>query len=81
MKKNIVIILLLVIIVFLLFDTSVADTNNGDTDANNRDMEITMSQPQVKINYTPLSVPNINSYFKTWMSYKAVTNSYIHTDG
>ena len=80
MKKNIVIILLLVIIVFLLFDTSVADTNN-------REVEIANPQPQVRINYIPLSVPNINSHFKTWMSYKAVTDKnsrqykFIHTYG
>ena len=31
-------------------------------------------KPKPKITYTPLGVPNINSSFKTWMSYKAVTN-------
>ena len=30
--------------------------------------------PQKVVRYTPLGVPNINSSFKTWMSYKAVTN-------
>lgn len=26
------------------------------------------------VSYTPLGVPNINSSFKTWMDYKAITN-------
>ena len=29
--------------------------------------------PSLKVTYTNLGVPNINSSFKTWMSYKAVT--------
>ena len=80
MKKNIVIILLLVIIVFLLFDTSVANTNSIDEESVN-------TGTQTKINYTVLNVPNINSHFKTWMSYKAVTDKnspqykFIHTYG
>ena len=30
--------------------------------------------PKLTIKYTALGVPNINSSFKTWMSYKAVTS-------
>ena len=30
--------------------------------------------PRLTVKYTELYVPNINSSFKTWMSYKAVTN-------
>lgn len=44
-------------------------------------------EPKLHIEYTSLGVPNINSFFKTWMSYKAVTNKsspqykFIHTYG
>ena len=31
-------------------------------------------KPKLTVKYTPLGVPSINSSFKTWMSYKAVTN-------
>lgn len=32
------------------------------------------SQASIKIRYTSLETPNINSSFKTWMSYKAITD-------
>lgn len=44
-------------------------------------------EPSCEVEYTPLGVPNINSSFKTWMSYKAVTDKsspqykFIHTYG
>lgn len=44
-------------------------------------------EPKLMIEYTSLGVPNINSSFKTWMSYKAVTDKnspqykFIHTYG
>ena len=34
----------------------------------------TTYKPKLSARYTSLGVPNINSSFKTWMSYKAVTN-------
>lgn len=45
------------------------------------------SEPQLTVRYASLDVPNINSSFKTWMSYKAVTSKnspqykFIHTWG
>ena len=30
--------------------------------------------PNLRVEYTSLGVPNINSSFKTWMSYKTVTD-------
>lgn len=44
-------------------------------------------EPKLTVEYTSLGVPNINSSFKSWMSYKAVTNKnspqykFIHTWG
>lgn len=44
-------------------------------------------EPEITVIYTSLDVPNINSSFKSWMSYKAVTNrkspqyKFIHTWG
>ena len=44
-------------------------------------------EPKLTVEYISLSVPNINSSFKTWMSYKAVTSKsspqykFIHTWG
>lgn len=50
--------------------------------------ETTMDyEPKLTVRYTSLGVPNINSSFKTWMSYRAVTNKrspqykFIHTYG
>lgn len=31
-------------------------------------------EPKLTVQYTPLGVPDINSSFKTWMSYKAITD-------
>lgn len=45
------------------------------------------NEPKLTPKYTALGIPNINSSFKTWMSYKAITNKYspqynfIHTWG
>ena len=51
---------------------------------NKVDIEVTQSasacetaencKPKMIVKYTSLGVPNINSSFKTWMNYKAVTN-------
>jgi hypothetical protein len=60
------------------------DGDNPAADSNNQTITNT---PKLTIKYTPLGVPDIDNSFKTWMSYKAVTNrrspqyKFIHTYG
>lgn len=48
---------------------------------------VSACEPKLTVKYTPLGVPSIDSSFKTWMSYRAVTNrkspqyKFIHTWG
>lgn len=72
-------IIIAVIIVALLF-TGVIVVNKGKDDSADVKMESVFAhetmQCEVKpvVKYNSLGVPNINSSFKSWMSYKAVTN-------
>ena len=68
---------LLIIIMSITIAGSVLQTFESRSEAEmiKFNDKITLDTPSNnKVTYTPLGVPNINSSFKTWMSYKAVTN-------
>ena len=66
------IFIMILIILGVIITTQINSKTNGNAKDNHN--EIIKDVPQITVKYTPLDVPNINSSFKTWMSYKAVTN-------
>lgn len=82
--KSIIMIFLVVVLFIIIQTIGETDDNKTTININNQTIENT---PKLTIKYTPLGVPNINNSFKTWMSYKAVTNKnspqykFIHTYG
>lgn len=89
MKKNKIIKLLAMIIIILMviIVTQVTNKTNADLGNVNEPMEATYTEPKLTAKFTPLGVPDINSSFKTYMSYTAVTDKqspqykYINTYG
>lgn len=90
MRKNSVkaVIALLVVVAAVSTPQFARELNDGvDPGCCNATQTIETRAPKQVVKYTPLGVPNINSSFKTWMSYKAVTNKnsqqykFIHTYG
>lgn len=91
MKKSVYKLLIIVVLVFvfsLVLQTTCkpnATMDVGEVTAEEVAAEEVV--PKITVTYTSLGVPNINSSFKTWMSYKAVTNKrspqykFIHTYG
>lgn len=86
--KYVLLILGLMIIVELFFlQTMPLNVTCGERVHTSNETKAINQLPQLTIQYVPLGVPNINSSFKTWMSYKAVTNKqspqykFIHTYG
>lgn len=66
MKKKIFLILLLLIVIYL-------SQNSNQTISSDLNVSVSYTSKLVA-KYTDLGVPNINSYFKTWMSYTAITD-------
>ena len=66
------------IIIFLLMGVKVVSETQGkyvDTnDISDEEIVDVSDSPSVTTRYTSLGVPNVKSSFKTWMSYRAVTN-------
>lgn len=50
------------------------DKQNGDLNVIERDVSAIVCEPKLTVKYTSLGVPNINSSFKTYMNYRAITN-------
>lgn len=74
MKKFIlsfIIVFILFIIIGEVFIPKLATTSNAPEPTNMQTEEI---QPKLVATYTSLGVPNINSSFKTYMDYRAITN-------
>ena len=79
MKKKKIKVLLMVgfVIIFLIAAQIVSETSKSVVEADNVvpvETVETPDVPKIKVEYTSLGVPNIQSYLKTWMSYKAVTD-------
>ena len=85
-KTKILMFLLLVIIFVVTSHTAGEQTHSTAQEDENINIEAEVT-PIPMVEYIPLGVPNINSSFKTWMSYKAVTDRmssqyrYINTYG
>ena len=62
------------LVVLLLLGGTVNQTHHQYVESNWQPESNNTLQTQARIQYTPLETPNINSSFKSWMSYKAITN-------
>lgn len=89
-KKRCVIAFLIIVMLLsgaILINNNVLQQQIIAADCTDTVEDIVPSEPQLVAEYTSLGVPNINSSFKTWMSYRAVTNikspqyNFIHTYG
>ena len=72
--KFILIVVLIVAMVIIGIPQIASETSNETIEDTNTVATINETAPESKIQYTSLGVPNINSSFKSWMSYTAVTN-------
>lgn len=76
-KKRCVIAFLIIVMLLsgaILINNNVLQQQIIAADCTDTVEDIVPSEPQLVAEYTSLGVPNINSSFKTWMSYRAVTN-------
>ena len=73
MKNIKKIAVILIILVALMLAKVVGDTSRNTSQAT-PEAETNIETPRVAVIYTPTEVPTINNSFKTWMSYRAVTN-------
>lgn len=87
MKKIFKALLIVLIVAFIVSPAKTADQTTVKVTENVCvTVNVVKEKPQ-EIRYESLEVPNVNNSFKTWMSYKAVTNkrspqyNYIHTYG
>lgn len=69
--KSKIFIMMLIILGVIITTQINSKTNSNIKDSHNEEIK---DVSQITVKYTPLGVPDINSSFKTWMSYKAVTN-------
>jgi len=76
MKKfKFILVVVLIIAMVIIGIPQIASETNNETIENNKAMATTNeTTPESNIRYTSLGVPNINSSFKSWMSYTAITN-------
>lgn len=64
----------LIILVLVILSLAQMCAKSGDCPADQTGEKRTETQPKLRIEYTSLGVPNIDTSFKTYMSYQAVTN-------
>lgn len=87
MKKIFMALLIVLVVAFIAAPVKTVDRPSVEIYKNVCATADVVEEEPPKIRYESLGVPNINSSFKTWMSYKAVTNkrspqyNYIHTYG
>lgn len=74
MKKKFKVLLIILIIALVTSAAKTADETSEKPIKNTCTAVAVENKPIKTAKYTSLGVPNINSSFKTWMSYRAVTN-------
>lgn len=82
MKKVKIVVAVILVIISLIIAKNIVETNKVETSETTFGIESVptvkaeeiIDTPKLTTTYTSLGVPNINSSFKTWMSYRAVTN-------
>ena len=75
MKKIIQIALLTVIVSFVMAASPTTTVKKAEQNIEDKQTTIKDCEPKLTAEYAALGVPNINSSFKSWMSYRAVTDT------